>query len=97
TVYRPVWKAGQIFSMTLTQNIAIGSTTATLAGLSVGDKVWLKLKQDSTGGRTVSFTDQIKLAAAWNNTDTGAGKTTFAEFIYDGTVLVLASANAWYS
>lgn len=97
TVYRPVWKAGQIFSMTLTQNIAIGATTATLAGLSVGDKVWLKLKQDSTGGRTVSFTDQIKLAAAWNNTDTGAGKTTFAEFIYDGTVLVLASANAWYS
>ncbi len=96
TVYRPVWKAGQIFSMTLTQNVEIGATTATLAGLSAGDKVFLKLKQDSTGSHTVSFVDQIKLAATWNNTDTGAGKTTFAEFIYDGTALVLNSANLWY-
>lgn len=85
--YTPVIYAGGTIAMTLTGNITINNTAA--GHYHTGAKMKLILKQDATGGRTVTFGNLYK--TNWTP-DTGANKTNIIEFIFDGTNWIQVSA-----
>ncbi|QIA28727.1 hypothetical protein [Phage f2b1] len=78
--YTPEIYAGGIISMTLTGNTTINNTAA--GHFHIGAKMQLILKQDTTGGRTVTFGNLYKVN--WTP-DTAASKTNVIDLLFDGT------------
>lgn len=78
--YTPEIYAGGNIVLTLTGNITINNTAA--GHYHVGATVKFLLKQDATGGRTVTFGNLYK--TNWTP-DTAANKTNIIEFLFDGT------------
>lgn len=76
------WSAWDEIRVTLTAN-----TTFSFSGALDGQGCVLKLKQDATGGRTVTLGAEVRynsLIAVFNVTPT-AGKADKVGFVYDGT------------
>ena len=62
-----------------------------------GVRVSVRVKQDGTGGRALSFDTLYKFqGGALTNTGNTANKATICDFVSDGTNLVSLSQNAWY-
>ena len=78
--YTPEVYAGGTIILTLTGNITINSTAA--GHFHTGAVMKFMLKQDATGGRTITFSSQYKTNFT---TDTTANKTNIITFMFDGT------------
>ncbi|WP_310877182.1 hypothetical protein [Priestia megaterium] len=81
-----VYDGGKII-MTLTGNITIANTVA--GKFHTGAEMILVLKQDATGGRTVTFGNQYK--TTWTP-DTSANKTNILKLMFDGTNWIQTSS-----
>lgn len=70
-----------VYDVDLTGNIAIGFSNA----VKNGQKILLRLKQDATGGRTVTFDASIRLGTSLTSftATTTASKRDILGFVYD--------------
>lgn len=84
---------GQIIATTLSENTTVSAPTNLPAQ---GERVTFQFTQDATGGRTVAWNAAYVFPAAWSNTGNTAGKKCVAEFVSDGSALVLLSQSSWY-
>ena len=60
-----------------------------------GVRVQVKVTQDATGSRAVTWDTVFKFTTAFTNTSNNANKSTLVEFISDGTSLVSLQPNVW--
>ena len=77
--YSPDATSGTIQTMTLTGNITINTLTNIIAGQSVT----LKIKQDGTGGRTLTST--MKFAGGSKTLSTSSNAIDIVNVVYDGS------------
>lgn len=88
-------------------NVGLGSVvlfTATSAATwgaptnipPAGDTVLVRITQDATGGRAISWNSAYVFPTAWSNTGNTANTTSTVVFVSDGTRLVAQGANSWY-
>jgi len=76
------WNNGEIQKIDMVANI----TTLTISNpLAVGSIYVLVLKQDGTGGRTISWPASVKWGDAGAPTLSGANKTDLINLYWDGT------------
>jgi len=85
--YTPEIYSGGTISMTLTGNITINNTAA--GHYHTGARMKLILRQDATGGRTVTFGNLYK--TNWTP-DTAVNKINIIDFIFDGTNWIQTSS-----
>lgn len=76
------WSAGNVESLTL----SLSTTTLTFTNAQAGGEYKIILKQDSTGGRTVTWPSTVKWPDGNAPTLTvNANRTDLISFVYDGT------------
>lgn len=61
-----------------------------------GERLTIAMVQDGTGGWAVSWNAAYVFPTAWSNAGNTAGKKSIANFVSDGTALVLVGTNSWY-
>lgn len=76
------WSAGSLQKSTLT-----GNATFTFTNLAVGTFYQLKLIQDGTGGRTVTWPTTTWIGQGAPSLQSTGGAVDFVTFYYDGTTL----------
>jgi len=74
---------GKVFHVMLTANRAVGNFT----GMTCGQPAILRVKQDSTGGRTLTWGGNFRFGTTITSItlSTTASKTDYIGFIYDNS------------
>jgi hypothetical protein len=74
---------GKVFTLMLTANRAVGNFT----GLTCGQPVALRVKQDATGGRTLTWGGSFRFGTTIPSVtlSTAASKTDYIGFLYDAS------------
>ena len=80
---------GSVFTVTLSH-----SASFTLSNFGTGQTINIKIKQDSTGGRTATFSG-VKFAFGDNSIDTSANAISFVTIFNDGTDKLAAINRAY--
>lgn len=79
--YTPNAREGSFKDVEVSEALTIAAPTNT----TTGQRLIFNIKQDSTGGYSVTWNSVFKFNAAWSDTGNTANASSMIEFIFDGT------------